>query len=509
MKGRKKIIILFLCGLGAGVFPALPQSEPRPFLLVPSSSTYATGRAWDTRDTKNATSLTQPVGPLQGILSSINVSGGERSECNFPELDVSRASALAQADNLLRDPDRLRFKLHSSTAARGGHFVKCVACVFNNCVGLLPVNPSAEAFARASVSVDLIFTPETQLLPYDINILSTVSTTGGLPPDVRFRVVDVEGAPVAEGSAANQKLRIPGGPGLSYRISVDSVASSERSEKVGGETDLTIDVALAPLMENSDDPVIGGGEKTNLYPEVGALLLNSDGHCTGTLIGRKTVLTAAHCVYWYSPREMTFVVGPNYKSPTGRSAVTDVIYPQFDRDGFQFNAANMDNDIALVKLAEEFQTYYGVPEKLSSEPGVIIPGDEFSLSSILDQRKKLMLVGFGNRVVRGTPQDPGPKRRVPMPIFELKDTRFIYHTGGPGTCNGDSGGPALTEKNDSFLVQGIASTGDCRGSGSYTRVDHYARWIQDFLDKQDPAFVKTPISDPQEPAAPAVSSGSH
>lgn len=492
MNQCKAAVTMFLCGLCAGFLPLLPQSEPRPFLLVPSSSTYAHGQAWETQNTKNETSLAQAEGPLQSITSPVNVSGGEQSECNFPEQDVSYATAYARVDNLLRDSERLRFKLHSSAAARGGHFVKCVACVFRNCIGLLPVNPSAQAFSRASVAVDLAFRSDSQLLPYNINILSSLATDGGSSPNVKFRIADAEGTTVAEGNTTNQTIRIPGGPGLSYRISVESTASAGHSDKIGGETDLTVSVALAPLMESFEDHVIGGGEKTERYPEVGALLLNGDGHCTGTLIGRKTVLTAAHCVYWFSARDLTFAIGSNYKNAGPRSAVTEIIVPRFDRDGFNYNEANRQHDIAIVRLADEFPNHYVLPDQA---PGVD------SLETMKDRQDKLVLVGFGHKRVNGRDDETGPKRETALPIFALEEGRLIYHTAAPGACKGDSGGPALVQWNGSFIVQGIASTGDCRGSGTHVRVEHYTEWIRKFL-KDDPAFVATPP--PPTPAAPAA-----
>ncbi|HEX6902362.1 MAG TPA: trypsin-like serine protease [Thermoanaerobaculia bacterium] len=473
-------LIVFLVLLCAGAFPATSQSGPNPtFWLVPTTSVFTQVRARDTDQAKS-----------DPATAEISVSGGEHNECDFPELDISKASAQASVSTLSSDPGRLRFKLLTTASARGGHMVRCaLGCWLGQCVGLEPTDPPAQAFSRAHASVDLLFSADSLLLPYNVQVRSSLAQTGGSPANVLVRLADSRGTTIAEGPLLNQSVRIPGGPGLSYRITVESIARAAHTSpsQSGGEADVTMEVKLAPIMENTDDPLIGGGEKTdeNAYLAVGAILFDDKGHCTGTLIGRQTVLTAAHCVYNYPPERMTFRIGPNYKNENAKtSAVTEVFYPQFDRDGIQFSLANLEHDIAVVHLSDEFEQFYLLPEPLQPP----------TLQSLLDERKKLTFVGFGNRVVDGQPTDAGPKRRVFMPISEIQEEKFLYFTGGgASTCRGDSGGPALRELNDSAVVLGIASAGDCMGSGSHVRVEHYLKWIQKFL-LDDPAVEPSPSS---------------
>ena len=486
-------VVVFLLG-GAWSLPLVAADPPHlPFSLVASTGAFAQARVRDFPEiVRTDTSLAEAT-----------ANGGEQNPCNFPELNVSHARAFAKVDKLVEAPDRLSYKILSTASAFGGHMVSCaLGCVLGQCTVIIPNNTPAQSFARGNVAVDILFSPDSNLLPYNLAIQSSSAATSGPPSDLRIRLVDATGATLIDGALLSQTLKVPGGPGRNYRLAFESIAwaAHDNRHESGSQTDISVSLSLAPLMENSDNPIIGGGEKTDLYPEVGALLLNGGGNCTGTLIGKKTVLTAAHCVFGHDqPGEMTFAQGPNYKNAgSKRSVVTATFYPRADRDGLQdglplqFAFADLQNDIAIAQLADEFDKYLLLPDDPRANQAP-------PLSSLKDTKANLMFVGYGNRVVNGQPLDAGPKRRVPMPISGLEDTKFLYYTGGPSTCNGDSGGPALEQWGDSFIVVGIASGGDCKGSGSHMRVDHYLSWIHKFL-KTDPAFAPS-----AQPAAPAGS----
>ncbi|XP_050548446.1 cationic trypsin-3-like, partial [Daktulosphaira vitifoliae] len=70
----------------------------------------------------------------------------------------------------------------------------------------------------------------------------------------------------------------------------------------------------------------------------------------GTLITKKHVLTAAHCVESFSPKDLTVTIGEHdRKTDTGRKSVHHVLRIHRHQD---FRLSTFDNDIAILELRE-------------------------------------------------------------------------------------------------------------------------------------------------------------
>jgi len=107
----------------------------------------------------------------------------------------------------------------------------------------------------------------------------------------------------------------------------------------GVELDEMLDAAAS-------DPIVGGAAYASM-PAVGALTIYNQLACTGTLIGPRRVLTAAHCVDGVFASSMRFVIGPNAAAPEHVLKVLGMrAHPDFDRD-------TLVNDIAYVTLKED------------------------------------------------------------------------------------------------------------------------------------------------------------
>ena len=191
-------------------------------------------------------------------------------------------------------------------------------------------------------------------------------------------------------------------------------------------------------------PFITDGQPDPGHPSVGKLS-SSGAACTATLVGKRTVLTAGHCV---KSGTTTFTVN-NQKYYANQI----IRHPSY--------GGGNSNDVALVILQQE-------PQGVARSPiATQVPTDG----------QVITLVGFGKTSENAS--DYGTKRyttntisRVYSSIFSIKGSKNI--------CNGDSGGPTFAQYGGQEVVIGVHSTksGWCGNGGNDMRVDRYVSWIK-------------------------------
>ena len=247
-------------------------------------------------------------------------------------------------------------------------------------------------------------------------------------------------------------------------------------------------LALATAASPADAIVGGTPAAPDRWPWMAALLDASNRnvpwaqYCGAAVIGRRRVLTAAHCVTGVRARDLDVLVGRTRLSVPGgrRLGVESVsVYPGFT------SRREESLDAAIIVLDEPA----GVPPLAIARPGqeaLFAPGTE------------AWTMGWGALYAHKTPgrhvffADRLRELRLPVQGDDACETaygigffRYPYRPewvlcagtgdGAAGTCKGDSGGPLVVRSGDSWVDVGILSGGDgCASRGFYdlyTRVD--------------------------------------
>jgi len=214
-------------------------------------------------------------------------------------------------------------------------------------------------------------------------------------------------------------------------------------------------------------PYIVNGTTTAAYPSTGALLMYTDasrtvldGLCSGTLVGCRTFLTAAHCLCsdfsdnFASCRRDGITPPATLRVFFQHAGFFDVVAADVDPD-YSFAEKG---DVALVTLAAPVTGIAPSPLNLSARPIFGTHGT---------------IVGFGTTLDgRNGTNDDGIKRQgtvvTAMCTTGIPDeTHICWQFSGvdANTCGGDSGGPLFIDMGSGAVVAGVTSGGNSRNCG--------------------------------------------
>lgn len=173
--------------------------------------------------------------------------------------------------------------------------------------------------------------------------------------------------------------------------------------------------------------------------------------CSGVLIGRQLVLTAAHCAGQASPGMPIVRIGPDaLSSPTILNGVDWEVHPSLD--------------VGLITLEAQVAAHVASPLNLSTLP----------TSSLLGARA--VIAGYGITEENFA----GQRRFAAERVTAVNDVFLVLDGAGEsGACLGDSGGPVLWWEGSAPTVLGVLESGDpsCMGEDRYTSLEPVRNWI--------------------------------
>mgnify|MGYP001389486612 CR=1 FL=1 len=216
-------------------------------------------------------------------------------------------------------------------------------------------------------------------------------------------------------------------------------------------------LTVAPII-NGRQCIAGNSSVLSLYLYSG----NSfQGSCTGTLVAKRVILTAGHCIEGVTDIDIETQGGIINSGNL-------FLHPDYDKSDILEK-----NDIALIKTNKD------VPARITQV-----------LSSSLYKNEKAIIAGFG----LDENDNSGRLKAVFVRIakFNTGSISTKYPTGDTlygNTCRGDSGGPILVLRSGKWRLAGVTSNGRLTNCGSGDTA-----FYANILDPSNRSFINSVAS---------------
>ncbi|MEU5039097.1 S1 family peptidase [Streptomyces rubiginosohelvolus] len=223
-------------------------------------------------------------------------------------------------------------------------------------------------------------------------------------------------------------------------------------------------------------PIVGGEQATSTYSFMGSIQVNGRHYCGASLISPGWMVTALHCTYGNGPLPASALrvrIGSNDHLSGGTLAgVSQIVRPSS-------NQSMPGQDIALLRLSSQ----------VSNTPVPITGATPADNSAT-------RLLGWGQTCPQRGCSSSAPRYLKQLDTKVLPDSSCsgmvnsrelcIAGTTANTACYGDSGGPALVNRNGRLELAGATSRSGSNsstcgvGGAVYTDLAAWRSWIQQY-----------------------------
>jgi Trypsin len=246
-------------------------------------------------------------------------------------------------------------------------------------------------------------------------------------------------------------------------------------------------VVLCIVFQPPAAALVGGAQLAQNDVAQNVVMIGSarGAHCTGVMLARDIVLTAAHCTS--DTTELT-VYRRTEAGAESDKVIAVAAHPQYDSGGYAKSQVAV--DLALLRLALPL-----------SDPGPVVmrervprPGERFVVAGFGD-------AAAGSSAGLGAPQTATLTAIGEPSTLQLRLADPASHGGtvaGLGSCKGDSGGPVFESGRGRLVLVGVLSWSNgpnmsmgCGGITGVTPIARHRQWIVKTTKRMGGKIIQT------------------